>query len=329
MRYNRGRKPPNKRFKFFLLLLGIIVFFFLTLLIFGSSSWDGGRRLSFVINTDPTVVFTLEPHTKRAVVIVFPSNTLLEVPFGYKTYPAASIYRLGELDDKRNGGILFTKTIENTIGLYVDGYFSFSDIPIPIDIINDQRVKEMKESYFNFIGAIRHIHDLIGYITKWQTNFSFLDQYKIWLALRKIRSDRIEVIDLDAISVLSDDILADGTKVKKIDIDKFDVIIADKFEDKLIRSENITIEVNNASGKDRLASQFARILTLRGSNVIMKSTDEDIQRQRCTLVVSQDKFLKSIIVAFLKDAYVCTINNNRQSQLTSDMKIILGEEFYQ
>lgn len=285
--------------------------------------------MSVVINTDPVVVFSIEPKSKRAVLITFAAQTLLEVPYGYKSYPASSIFRLGELDKKRGGNILLSKTVENTLGLYVDGSFSLTDIPISIDTLDSTGMQQLKTAYFSWLGALLHIQTILEVSSKWHTNFSFLDMYKIWSSIKNIRSDKIEILDLDDRLVLNDDTLADGTEIKKIDIDRFDALISDKFEDQSIRSENVTAEVNNASGKDRLASQFARLLRMRGINVIQRSTGQTIRTDGCTIEVAQKGIADSDTVSFLRQAYGCKVNPTAALQLTSDIKIMLGNEFYQ
>lgn len=329
MKRKRGRKSPGDILRFIFFILAIIFLFIIIKILFFTSSWDGNKRISLVTNTDPVVVFSIEPKSKRSVLITFPAQTLLEVPYGYKSYPAASIFRLGELDKKRSGNTLLSKTVENTLGLYVDGSFSLDDIPVPMEKIDSTSLQQFKTAYFSWVGALLHIKTILDVSSKWHTNFSFLDLYKIWASIKNIRSDKIEILDLDDRLVLSDDTLPDGTITKKIDIDGFDVLISDKFEDQSIRSENVTAEVNNASGKDRLASQFARLLRMRGINVIQRSTGETIRKDGCTIEVTQKGILNSDTVSFLKEAYACKAHFITALQPTSDIKIMLGEEFYQ
>ena len=86
-----------------------VVFIVIRLVV--SSRWDGNRRFSVVIDGDPLVIFSIEPSTKQAFFVSVPTDTILNVPYGYSTYPAGAVYQLGRLDSQRGGLKLLAKSI--------------------------------------------------------------------------------------------------------------------------------------------------------------------------------------------------------------------------
>lgn len=323
------RRSKWKLFRLFLFSIILLFLIFVIVKVLNARQWDGNTRISLAIYSDPPTIFSLDPRLKRAFIISYPSNTLLEVPFGYKTYTASSIFKLGELDKERGGGKLLAKTVENTFGIYINGFVSLDYAPIAMGTINSQRISQLKSNYFSLSGSLVSIIDMIQFLSKVNTNLSLIDLYGVWAQVRAIRSDRIEFIDLESAQVLVDDLLADKTAVKRIDFDQLDLVVTNRFQDQMMRSESVTLEVSNASGRDRLASQFARILRLRGANVIIKSTDQSIQKDNCILYLSQASFRNALITQFLTHAYDCSIRDGNTDQMKANIKIVVGEQFYQ
>ena len=129
----RFRRTNKKRWLWYFLSATFIFLIILAgSIFFGEKTiWDGQRRFTVVfqeysVSPNPesyVYVFSIEPRLNRAIFLPIPGNVLLEAPYGYKTYPASSIFLLGELDNKRGGGKLLAKSIEGTLGIFVDGYY--------------------------------------------------------------------------------------------------------------------------------------------------------------------------------------------------------------
>lgn len=290
--------------------------------------WDGKRRFTVVINSSPLILFSIEPQSRRAIVVSFPVNTLLDVPYGYNTYPASSVYRLGELDSKRGGGKLLSKSIENTFGIAVDGYIAMRNSQVQYSI-TPLEVGTLKKQYFSFTSLIRSMFRIPGELHGVATDLPVMDFVKLWNAIRIIRNDRINIMQLEGSKALLPDKLADGTAVLQIDTDILDFLLADNFQDQDVRAQNITLEVVNATDREKVALQFSRILEHLGAHVIAKSTSDHAETVGCLMTVSKEDVKHSIIVERLMTLYRCQVKNAVVESNLADIKIILGKEFTQ
>lgn len=317
----------RNKIRLILLAFFLTVLLFLTVKIFHDGKWDGMRRYTIVVNSEPLIVFSIEPATRRALFLTLPKNTLLDVPYGYNTYPAASVFSLGELEKRHGGGALLTGSIENTLGVMVDGFITKRDSHLLLFAQTHEHVLNIKSDYFSFVGLLRSSPQAIVSGKQVVTNLSFLDMIRLWNAVRSIRSDRIIYFDLEKLGVLIDEKLPDDSSVKTIDKDRFDALISDNFQDQKVRFEKATIEIVNASGLEKLASQLGRILTSLGANVIVKSTASVVEKYTCLIYISRSSLKNSIILQRILSHYPCQISHDLINSGQTEIKIILGEGF--
>ncbi len=294
--------------------------------------WDGESRFTIALNADPVTIFSIEPTSHKAVLITIPSNTIFDVPYGYGDYLASSIFRLGALDKKRGGGVLFSKSVENSLGIMVDGYVSLKQETLSFPLKTAEDIRLVKSNYFSYIKlpAI-----LWGALTPtYETNLSFLDLIALFFKIKSLRSDQIELINIGELSLLSDRKLPDGAEVKIIDDEIFDSALNDNFQDISIRKELVSFQVVNATDKDQLATQIGRILKNSGINVVSKTTAPKTESYLCKLKIFEKKALSSLVVRKVAGHYNCQIeDNSNKSEAgetnTADVKLFLGEGFIQ
>jgi len=287
-------------------------------------TWDGKRRFTIVIDGDPVIVFSIEPYTRQALILTIPVMTILEVPFGYSSYPAGKVFNLGNLDRKRGGGKLLSYALENTLGVVIEGFIgSRSETKFFFD---SQKLADFKKTYFSLPGLLPSLFKFTSLSKNIVTDIPYIDILRLWNAVRKLRSDQIAVLDLRQTLALSEDMLPDQTTVFKINGDVLDEYLSSKFQDQAVRLQNVSVEVVNATERQNLASQFSRILQHLGANVIVKSTAAQKANFACQIEVSAKKFILSIIVERLKKFYRCGISEGNDLGI-ADIKVVLGEEF--
>lgn len=296
--------------------------------------WDGKSRFTIALNSDPITIFSIEPSSHKAILLTVPTNTIFEVPFGYGRYLASSVFRLGELDNKRGGGMLFSKSVENSLGIMVDAYISAKKDTFPFSIKTLQDVKFMKNNYFSFLKLPSILFSSLVQVKSYETNLSLLDFVSIWREVRSLRSDQIELIDIGESAVVSDDKLPDGVPVKTIDEEIFDFILDDNFQDISIRSEGISVEVVNATNKDKLATLVGRILKNLGANIISKTTAEKTQSYSCLIKILNKNIISKLIIKKLINHYRCQVEDDKSvdsidRESSVDAKLFLGEGFIQ
>lgn len=330
----RDRKPnfsPRLYGRYILLAALFFLFFYAIFKIVANNRWDGNRRFTVLFHNLPKKdgsldtanigMLSVEPRGERAAYFYIPFNTFLDVPFGYKNYLAASVYGLGELDEKRKGAELLARSLETTFAVAVDSYMIASNdffLQFPESYENLKKIK----SSIPFFGGVIFFPKI-----KIMTNLSFLDRFRLWNTIRKLRLDQIEYINLENNKSLREESLPDGTKVKMVDKDMFDFTVGDNFFDSFVRKEQISIEIVNAADEERLATEVSRVIKLLGGNVISRLTAKNTQSASCTLYFANPKAKSGIIVERLKKHYRCQISNESIDTARSDIKVILGKDF--
>jgi hypothetical protein len=321
------------------LLISFSLFLFLLinfLLLKSDSRWDGKRRLTLAIQTigetipnqnKPLVIFSLEPQEDNATYFTLPQNTLLDVPFGYKIYLASSVYNLGELENGKKGGLLLSKSIESTLGVAIDAYLVVKNHSLVLPE-SKESIKKFKSTYFTLIKGILLLPKLLATPKTIETNLSTLDRWRLWNAIRSLRADQIDFRDLGQTDALQDSQLADKTPVKTIEKELFDAVTSDSFQDTAVRRDNITLEVVNATEREREAWAFSRILEHMGGNVIAKTTAKKSSSETCLLYYSSPSLDATAIALRLKQLYSCVKKDSIDNEESlADIKIVLGEGF--
>lgn len=294
--------------------------------------WDGKSRLTIALNTDPVTVFSIEPATSYAVILTIPANTIFEVPYGYGAYMASSIYRLGELDDKRRRGELFSRSTEDSLRILIDSYLVVKkgNFSFPIKTADD--IKVFKNNNFSLIKLPLLFWESLNPNKSFESNLSLLDLLTLFFKIRSLRSDQIDLISVAQTEVLKDKKLPDGTDVKTIDDEIFDFVLDDAFVDMSIRKEFTSLEVVNATDKDKLATQIAKVLKNLGVNVVSKATAAKTESFACKLQILNSSASKSKVLNKIKDHYHCQVENsfntNKPGETdTADIRLVLGEGF--
>lgn len=338
---NNSPERSYQQIRFFRFIAFLLLFFILGSIFFAfiaQSRWDGKRRFTLVVQNfeNPKeaqenaklLIFSIEPRQSRAAYIFLPPAVILDVPYGYKSYRASSVYTLGELDKARGGGKLLAKAIENTFGVIVDGYLVGQKNILPFLTGKREEMREIKRIYFSISGIGFFISSLFS-PSYMKTNLSVVDRFRIWNTMRQLREDQISFLNLGDGNVLSDDILPDKTPVLEVNKDIFDAIIKDMWEDAQVRAERISLRIVNATNEEGLAARFSRILEHLGVNVVEMTTAKKQEKEGCTLFITQKSLASSAIIDKLKDSYHCQLREENNPAETADVTLVLGENFLQ
>lgn len=337
MRLRKRYGVRNSHLRRYIILAALIFLGVILLKIGNKSYWDGKSRFTIIIqnldlqNTNINSnlsVLSFEPAQNRAIILTIPNNSLLNVPFGYETYPAASVFKLGELDVKRGGGVLLSRTIEETLGIAVDKYLVYESRQIEIPHSRSD-VQNIKNRISNLSGIIKYTFGRILGRGNISTNISYLDALKIWNSVRKLRIDQIKLVNLENSFITREIELADGSLAHKIELELFDYLVRENLTDTAIRSENIAVEIVNATNTERVAGQMARVLSHLGSHVLVKSTSDKVQNEACLVTSYIPDKIKVTLLGFLTKHYKCKINYSQNNEAKTDIKIVLGEGILQ
>src|SRR3989344_8330265 len=158
-----------------LLSISVTVFFllFYTLFRISTSGWNGNSRYTVVMQNIASDigdgqsglgVLTIEPKQNSAVFLFLPPNFMMDIPYGYRTYPVFSIYKLGQLDQRRGGGYLLKKSVETTLGIKADRFILFSENSSTQTqiTVNDQQLSLFKRNKFTLMRGLGILNDSMG-----------------------------------------------------------------------------------------------------------------------------------------------------------------------
>lgn len=313
--------------------LSFLVIFFLYKVL--DSHWDGKSRLSLVIGVQNSkdgspgalALFSIEPRKNSALYLILPGNLQLRVPYGYQDYIAGNVYQLGQLDRTKRGGWLLSRGIENTFGVYINGYMVGRGESLPLIVENEKNLFQVKSNLFSIFGLLLNGGRFLIDFNNIDSNFSLYDRIKLWLEVRRLRGDQITFYNLADNYILEDEKRPDGSVVKNVNTDLFELTLKDSFQDSEIRKENVTLEVVNATSAERVAAGLGRIMNRLGASVILSTTAKIPEKEGCLLYVSQPPFLHSAVVNFIIKNFNCTVSNARFENSQTDVKIVLGEDF--
>ncbi|OGG15570.1 hypothetical protein A3D77_02640 [Candidatus Gottesmanbacteria bacterium RIFCSPHIGHO2_02_FULL_39_11] len=315
----------------FIIVTGIILF-----LSFSPSSWDGKRRFTIIVQDDsptsedrqnPIGLFSIEPAQNRAVYFILPGNTLLNVPYGYGSYPARSIYALGLLDKNHEAGEMVAKAVQSTLGVFIDGYI-INKGKAPLTPHTEEEIVSFKKKTFSLLTAIIHFPSFLrNNSSVLDTNLSLLEQNMLFWRVRSLRADQIKFVNLEDSFIITEDKFPDGQAVKTIDRDLFELLVSGLFQDSVIRSENLSVEVVNAAGVEKLASSMSLIFEHLGANVISMTTSKNDQTKACLMICDRKELYGFKTVQLFTRLFKCDIQQKTDQDLQGDVRIILGKDF--
>lgn len=287
------------RKKLFLVFLVLVLITFFGFREIKNSLWDGKSRLNFVLNN---FVFSLEPE-KSLTILSLPVNLYLEVPHGYGQYQLGSVYELGQLENR--GEELLKETIQQNLAIPVEAYGQ---------MINDQC--SMLNCFLFLLQG------------RGETDLSRWDLVRLWLAIRKLRADKITEINLQETATLKELKLPDESIVLETEFTQLDSLIQRFFSDRQIREEALKIEILNATEQPGLANQLARLINNIGGGVISINNAESAS-WRTKVKITNEEWKDFYTVKKLEkilgiEAEVGEMENSR-----ADLLIILGTDYWQ
>jgi hypothetical protein len=311
--------------KIILILLTIFIGFFIGFVsynFFSKNTWDGKNRINLVFVGQEVFIFSLNPWERTAILLSFPSETFIEVIHGYGQYRLEAVYQLGQIENHR-GGELLAGSLQENLGIPIDGFAVISNFQFPIS-------KDKPKDYI--LAAFRLL------LKGGETNLTKWDLARLSWQIRKIRQDKIMVIEAEEGSVLEQILLADGTKGLKIDTEKAKKLAESFFKDSKIRQEDLTIAVLNSTEHFGLAERVSRIIENIGGRVIeigntenskfpAHPADGQVPNSECE-IRSKKLLKKSYTVKKLMKIFSCQRGGGDLENYRAEVVLILGEDYW-
>ncbi len=288
---------------FIALLLLIFVFSFYQIRKSPLSPWNGRSRLSLALTAEPSVVASLEPG-KNLIILQLPENLYFDLPHGFGQYPLGSVYELGELEGR--GGELLREAMENYLGIPVEGWAKISN--------NHQC--EMPNCLLLLLQG------------RGETNLNKLDLLRLWWEMKKLRADKVKVINLQETNILTEKSLHDGSLILETEFFRLDELVKKYFPDSQIKKEGIRIGVLNATDHLGLANKISRLVRNTGGEMISvgnAETKESISKIQCL-----DKNIKeSYTVRQWEKILGGEAEIGEMGESRADVLILVGEYYWE
>lgn len=285
------------------------------------SQWNGDRIITIAVDSNPAIVVVFDPATSRVGVISLPRDTYAVVPADLGLYPVYSIRELGELKGVASGELL-ENTLSNFINAPVERYLFFPKSEVGLGTGSAEIVARVR-SAFSLKNLI--LAPFMAKRGELVTNLSWAEALKIWWFGRGVRSDKFEHYDLSKNGVISEIILADGTKAYGAD----EIGVADFTrkvftEDKILK-EKLKIEILNGTDSPGRGNKIANILDNVGCDVVRVGnyTGERVEKTQISFNKESEG---SLTTERLEDILNVTGEKDDFEGRDVDITIILGQD---
>lgn len=286
----------SRLFIFLLIILFLPVFFILKV--------DRKNRLNLALVGESVAVLGFEPGLKEITFLIIPKGTLIETVHGYGFYRVEKLLDLDRLDNWK--GEVITGSLGELLGLPIDGYLIFDK-----DFDKANLLKALIEAIKN----------------KNQTNLSRGDLLRLWWQIKKIRPNKITLIDFSQTSVCIKSNLADNSQVFKLDQAGIDQLLKMSFKDEKIIDADLTIFVLNGTSHLGLANRTLRMITNMGGQVVGVG-DWKQEAKNCELRAKKAK-VKIYTSQKLMKIFNCHWGGENLEGYRADIVLILGEDYWQ
>lgn len=253
-----------------LIATALIAIWILTLMHSRSLSYE-----TVALYGDPVVVWSWERTRNRIIRIEIPADTYVSAIEGYGTYSLASLWKLGEIEGRE--GEIFAKSLEEALGIPVRWYIGPS-------VPSDNNIVPVAEAYI----TLGHLWEFVT--GKLITNIPITRFFSLaWRVTFGITRSG-PVFDLSG-SARTTAQLPDGTPIRTFDMDRWDTIIGNAFEDGRVRKEALPVAVFNTTSIPALGDRIARILGHLGVLIVTVGNDEGIP-ERCIVSGTKENLAK-------------------------------------
>ena len=155
-----------------------------------------------------------------------------------------------------------------------------------------------------------------------ETNLTLFDVYRLWWWVKGIRNDKINYLSLPPNS-FEDLILPDGQKVKIFGEQGLGEYASSFFSDQKILNEKLSVEILNATSKEKIAGKVAKIVEAAGADVVFIGNYQGSVKKTILEVPNDGK--NSATARRISRFFNLKIVDKKEKGL-ADMTLILAED---
>jgi hypothetical protein len=316
-RQDEKKREKKKSIQSKLVLWGITLFVFglISLFVyrmFCSGSWEGRQRYNLLVGTPDGLhaLVSISADEPDALIFVFDPNFLVEGVYGYGEYKIGSLLNLGKLE--KLGDKLIKKSVQNTMGLRVQGYVS-SEVPNDLDENPNTWLKKLiRPMSLSLIGNEIGILDVIRFSER----------------ISGLRKDQIEVMPLHESRLAVTVLQPDGTEVFQLDKLRLDGYLLNRIKGSVYTEEDHGVAVVNTTPHYGLATSVSRLFLNSGLDVV--GVGENQMNLETTQILIKDEELANQettrFATYAFDEYELKVGET--DEYRAEVVVLIGEDYY-
>lgn len=269
------------------------------------SKWGKREQINFVYEKNGKISYVrIDKKLEEVTIYNFNEDCLIELSKGYGLYKASKVKELAEME-KIELGKLLRESMTFYLGLLTDGDF----------VLLNEKKNDLKKIFIN------------GFFYQNKTNFNRLDLVRMYFYMAGLRSEHIKEYDLAQMGFFEEKQLPDGSTVFELNKNVFDEYALTKLANTEYLEENITWEVFNGTNYSGLGSNFSRVISNNGFDLIgIRQSGQDYQKSFISFKKDSNA---SKSVKFLADYFGFEIKSEGILNDRADVVVVLGEDFYE
>lgn len=281
--------------------------------------WKQSGTITVACVCEPVVIASFEPQQKKINLVFLPSDLYLEVP-RYGLYPASSAYGLGQLAKQPQGGKLFSSSLSLAVRGPIDYYLKFNDEAF--NHPTEEKISELAKKLNSFDGLLLFLKSFSWIKKNLETNLTLFDIYRLWWSIKNVGISKVNFLSLPQ-SYFEDLVLPDGQKVKMLTEQGLGEYSAAFFSDQKILNEKVSIEILNATSRQKIAEKIAKIIEASGADVVFTGNAPSTAKQ--TILEASDKVKNSVTTRRIARFLNLKVQDKKEENL-ADVTLIVGED---
>lgn len=285
-----------------------------------TAEWDGTTSINVAVKSSSILVLNYDPVLQSVVILKIPDQTYFELPKGYGTWQAGSIYALGQEENPPVGAELLKQSMSKLLGLPIDGFITLDDSSLA-----NQPLSQIINQWHN------NPLSMVSFLGKVKTDLTPIETVKLITALSGVRPDKITTLNIENSDITDSQLMPDTSRVLGVDNVKLDLFIRQNMEDSTIANENVPVAIFNSTNHPGLAQDASREITNMGGNVVFVSNAQTDLKKTIVITNSQTETAKRLIEIFAPQCAKqhCSSTDPQVQTWQSTITIVLGEDFYQ
>ena len=313
-------KNKKQSFRVILLFIVLIAGIALSLwLLFRQARWNGEEQLTLILASPSSTgnellhsiqILVVRPKESTALLFPLPENLYIDVLKGYGLYKSSALFGLAEMEK------LSEQFVRQSLAM-----------SLGIDI--QETILEQKSMKLESMGATRSLV-MRSLIMQNRSTLQFIERYRLWRVLSKLRQDQLSMIDPFSSSLFLPIAAVGDGQALGLDVLRFDALAFKLFANPSLRKEQISVTIVNTTYTTGMATKVARALSSMGVDIVhISSLAPPVPKT--TLYIASQEVARSATAGTIQrtlniDSSSFEQHTQKTEEFRADIVIFLGED---